>query len=120
MKRGTQGVMYCPCGNSKVLALGLCPTCYTLKRQEGGHREEVLARDGYRCCILGCTTLKRGKRSVAVHHRKPTISDMRMDAGRFVWVVLLNLILRTRRTSKACYYKLFRMRHINQRVIGQG
>jgi len=26
-----QRVMHCPCGNAKVLALGLCATCYTLK-----------------------------------------------------------------------------------------
>ena len=26
--------MHCPCGNAKVLALGLCATCYTLKRQD--------------------------------------------------------------------------------------
>lgn len=48
----------CPCGREKILAPGLCATCYTLKRQDeeyfGGHREEVLARDGYRCRIPGC------------------------------------------------------------------
>ena len=32
--RLAQRVMYCPCGNAKVLALGLCSTCYTLKRQD--------------------------------------------------------------------------------------
>ncbi len=41
----------CPFGNEKILALGLCATCYTLKRQEeeyfGGLREAVLERDGY-------------------------------------------------------------------------
>ena len=65
-----QTVMHCPCGNAKVLAKGLCATCYTLKRQDeeyfGGHREEVLKRDGYRCRVPGCTTVKRGKRSIAV------------------------------------------------------
>jgi hypothetical protein len=34
MKAGRQRVMHCPCGNAKVLALGLCATCYTLKRQD--------------------------------------------------------------------------------------
>lgn len=34
MKAGRQRVMHCPCGNTKVLALGLCATCYTLKRQD--------------------------------------------------------------------------------------
>lgn len=72
-------MLHCPCGTDKVHALGLCATCYTLKRQDaayfGGHREAVLARDGYRCRVPGCTTLKRGKRSVAVHHRVPGNSD---------------------------------------------
>lgn len=47
--------MHCPCGNAKVLALGLCSTCYTLKRQDeeyfGGLREAVLERDGYLCRV---------------------------------------------------------------------
>jgi hypothetical protein len=41
-----------PCGRPEILPLGLCPTCYTLKRQDeeyfGGLREAVLERDGYR------------------------------------------------------------------------
>ena len=82
MKSPKQIVMHCPCGAEKVLALGLCSTCYTLKRQDdeyfGGLREEVLARDGYRCAVPGCTTVKRGKRSVAVHHRIPGKSDMKL------------------------------------------
>ena len=79
MPRLAQRSICCPCGNDKVLALGLCSTCYTLRRQDeecfGGHREEVLARDSYRCAVPGCTTMKRGKRSVAVHHREPGNSD---------------------------------------------
>ena len=79
MKQPRQIVMHCPCGNPKVLARGLCSTCYTLKRQDeeyfGGHREAILKRDDYRCRVPGCTTLKRGKRSVAVHHREPGNSD---------------------------------------------
>ena len=82
MARVVQRSICCPCGNEKVLALGVCATCYTLKRQDeeyfGGHREEVLARDGYRCAVPGCTTLKRGKRSIAVHHRKPGNSDPKL------------------------------------------
>ena len=82
MRANHQRVMHCPCGNAKVLALGLCSTCYTLKRQDeeyfGGHREEVLARNGYRCAVPGCTTLKRGKRSVAVHHRMPGNNDPKL------------------------------------------
>jgi hypothetical protein len=79
MAKPKQIVMHCPCGNSKVVARGMCGTCYTLKRQDeayfGGHREEVLKRDDYRCRVAGCTTVKRGKRSVAVHHREPGNSD---------------------------------------------
>jgi hypothetical protein len=82
MKGPVQRSLHCPCGNEKILALGLCSTCYTLKRQDeeyfGGHREEVLVRDGYRCRIPNCTTVKRGKRSVAVHHRMPGNSDPKL------------------------------------------
>ena len=78
-RKTKQLVMHCPCGNPKVLAKELCATCYTLKRQDeeyfGGNREVVLKRDGYRCRVLGCTTTKRGKRSLAVHHRQPGNSD---------------------------------------------
>ncbi len=79
MRNPRQLVMHCPCGNAKVLAKGLCATCYTLKRQDeeyfGGHREEILKRDDFRSRVPGCMTTKRGKRSVAVHHREPGNSD---------------------------------------------
>ncbi len=82
MKVNRQRVMHCPCGNQRILALGLCATCYSLKRQDaqyfGGHREEILARDRYRCRVPNCTTVKRGKRSVAVHHRVPGNSDPKL------------------------------------------
>ncbi len=62
MARLIQRSICCPYGNDKVLVLGLCATCYTLKRQDeeyfGGKREEVLVRDGHRCAVPGCTTLK--------------------------------------------------------------
>ena len=69
MKKPAQRSMHCACGNPKVLAVGRCATCYTLKRQDeeyfGGLREAVLKRDGCRVCG------KPGgrKRSLAVHHR---------------------------------------------------
>ena len=79
MNKPIQRAMYCPCGQEKILARGLCATCYTLKRQDeeyfGGHREEVLARDGYRCRIPGCGKSGSTKRSLAVHHRMPGNSD---------------------------------------------
>ena len=65
--------MHCPCGREKMLANGLCSTCYTLKRQDaehfGGLREVVLERDGYRCRV--CDASGRGKREIIVHHRVP-------------------------------------------------
>ena len=82
MSKPGQIVMHCPCGRPKVLAKGLCQTCYTLKRQDeayfGGHREDVLKRDDYRCRVPSCSTTKRGKRSVAVHHREPGNSNAGM------------------------------------------
>jgi hypothetical protein len=76
MKKGTQSAMYCRCGREKILAHGLCATCYTLKRQDlerfGGLREQVLERDDHTC--RGCGAPGRTKRSITVHHRKPGIS----------------------------------------------
>lgn len=73
MKRNLQQVLHCRCGNDKVLAQGLCATCYTLKRQDeehfGGLREKVLERDGYHCRV--CDASGRDKRSIIVHHRVP-------------------------------------------------
>src|ERR1700677_2652574 len=52
----------------RILALGLCATCYTLKRQDaeyfGGLREQVLERDGPACRVCGDP-------DPAVHHREP-------------------------------------------------
>jgi 5-methylcytosine-specific restriction endonuclease McrA len=71
--RLAQRSMHCSCGNSKILAQGLCATCYTLKRQDeehfGGQREAVLERDDYRCRV--CDASGRDKRSIIVHHRVP-------------------------------------------------
>ena len=73
MKKGVQTALHCRCGNEKILAHGLCATCYTLKRQDdeyfGGLREKVLERDGYRCRV--CDASGRNKRSIIVHHRVP-------------------------------------------------
>jgi len=70
--------MYCRCGRQEILAHGLCPTCYTLKRQDterfGGLREQVLERDGYRCRV--CASPGVDKRSILVHHRRPGVSRL--------------------------------------------
>ena len=47
MKKLAQRSMHCACGNPKILAAGLCETCYSLKRKHdkyfGGLREAVLS-----------------------------------------------------------------------------
>jgi formamidopyrimidine-DNA glycosylase len=57
MKQAVQRCMHCSCGRATIVALDLCATCYTLKRQDqayfGGLREQVLARDGLRCRACG-------------------------------------------------------------------
>ncbi len=84
MKKQAQRSMHCRCGRSKIVARGLCGTCYTLRRQDeehfGGMREAVLERDGYRCRV--CDASGRGKRSITVHHRVP---------GRSVMSLMLSL-----------------------------
>jgi hypothetical protein len=80
LKELVQKALHCRCGREKVLAHGLCATCYTLKRQDeeyfGGLREQVLKRDGYYCRV--CNAAGRGKRSIVVHHRRPGISLMHL------------------------------------------
>ena len=98
MTKLVQGTMHCPCGNDKVLALGLCATCYTLKRQDeeyfGGLREAVLERDGHRCRV--CDASGRDKRSIIVHHRVP---------GKSVLHLMLSL-------CPACHAKIHRTRAV--------
>jgi 5-methylcytosine-specific restriction endonuclease McrA len=71
MKASRQIAMHCRCGASKMLALGMCSICYTLKRQDeqyfGGQREAVLERDNYRCRV--CDLPGGRKRGIIVHHR---------------------------------------------------
>jgi hypothetical protein len=87
LKAGIQRALYCRCGNEKILALGLCATCYTLKRQDeeyfGGLREAVLERDGYCCRVCGASG--RRKRSIVVHHRV---------AGKSLLHLMISLCLR--------------------------
>ena len=85
MTKLAQRSMHCPCGNAKIVAHGLCSTCYTLKRQDaehfGGLREAVLERDGYRCRV--CAELPEGERMCVglppiVHHRVPGVSKLHL------------------------------------------
>ena len=59
IKTGVQRALHCRCGREKILALGLCATCYTLKRQDdehfGGLREQVLERDHHCCRVCGAS-----------------------------------------------------------------
>jgi hypothetical protein len=68
--------IFCPCGRPEILALGLCASCYSMKRQDeeyyGGLREVVLERDGRRC--RACPNLER--RKLCVHHRVPGVSKL--------------------------------------------
>ena len=79
-RKVVQLAMHCRCGRESVLALGMCSTCYTLRRQDeeyfGGLREAVLERDGYRCRV--CDAPGTGKRSIIVHHRVPGQSRMHL------------------------------------------
>jgi hypothetical protein len=78
IRTGVQRALLCRCGRGKVLALGMCATCYTLKRHDeeyfGGLREQVLKRDDYCCRVCGAPG--RGKRAIVVHHRRPGVSKM--------------------------------------------
>jgi hypothetical protein len=81
MKRNNQTKqrgMFCPCGRSGILALGLCSSCYSMKRQDeenyGDLREAVLDRDGRRC--RACPNSER--RKLCVHHRVPGVSKLEL------------------------------------------
>jgi 5-methylcytosine-specific restriction endonuclease McrA len=80
MKKGSQRAMHCRCGRQRVLANGMCATCYTLRRQDeahfGGLREKVLDRDGHCCRVCGASG--RAKRSIIVHHRVPGRSILKL------------------------------------------
>lgn len=82
MKRLAQRSMHCRCGNAKIIAHGLCWTCYSLKRQDeenfGGQREKVLKRDGYRgrvCAELPEVAWLCVGQCPGVHHRVPGVSE---------------------------------------------
>ena len=85
MSRLQQRVLHCGCGDPKVVKLGLCATCYTLRRQDeeyfGGLREAVLERDGRMCRV--CAELPEVERLCVglppcVHHRVPGRSKLHL------------------------------------------
>ena len=96
MKTAMQGVLHCRCGRYEILALGMCATCYTLRRQDdeyfGGLREAVLERDQYHCRVWDASG--RSKRSIIVHHRVP---------GRSVLNLMISL-------CPGCHAKVHRTR----------
>jgi hypothetical protein len=53
MERACQFALWCPCGDSRTYAKGRCRRCYDSRRHSlrrfGGRREQVLARDRFRC-----------------------------------------------------------------------
>lgn len=85
--RPRQQALWCrACGVDAKLVAGYCSSCYAQRRWDriyfGGLRAQVLARDNYHC--QACGRRGEGKRSLAVHHRRPGISRER-------WLVTLCL-----------------------------
>jgi len=72
---GGQARLVCSCGEACLLCCGLCSCCYwqehRSRRRFAGHRDQVLERDGRRCC--GCGSLNK----LAVHHRLPGVHQPR-------------------------------------------
>jgi hypothetical protein len=70
-----QARLFCPCGDTRLLASGLCSRCYSRQAHSrlrfAGYRDRVLARDGRRC--RGCGS----KQKLAVHHRRPGVHHPR-------------------------------------------
>ena len=86
MKKGVQAAICCPCGNQRILALGLRATCHTLKRQDaeyfGGLREHILERDGYASRVCGDP-------GPGVHHREP-LPPMKWTAQSDRWMQVVH------------------------------
>src|SRR5277367_520698 len=89
MRRNTpvkQRGMFCPCGRSEILALGLCSSCYSMKRQDeenyGGLREAVLDRDQRRC--RACPNIERHK--LCVHSPRARRFKTRFDDYPLHWL----------------------------------
>jgi hypothetical protein len=103
MKKGIQRALQCRCGREKILAQGMCSTCYTLKRQDeayfGGLREQVLEREGYASRVCGASG--RRKRSIVVHHRVP---------GKSVLSLMISL-------RPACHAKVSRTRTVLSHML---
>lgn len=67
--KAVQLAMHCRCGRENVLALGMCSTCYTLRRQD----EEYFGGLGERCSsetAIAAVSAMQPERK-AEHHRAP-------------------------------------------------
>lgn len=72
--RRRQTALWCrACGGAGKLIAGLCSRCYSRRHWDkhyfAGLRAQVLERDGHACRL--CPRQAEGKRSIAVHHRRP-------------------------------------------------
>jgi hypothetical protein len=69
----TQRALFCPCGQNSPVIAGRCRPCYFRAAHSrlrfAGFREEILARDRFRCSIC------RESRRLAVHHRRPGVNE---------------------------------------------
>lgn len=77
--RRTQQALWCRlCAQQGKLIGGYCSCCYARRRWDAryfaGLRAQVLARDSHTCQL--CTRSAAGKRSIAVHHRRPGVSKI--------------------------------------------
>jgi hypothetical protein len=69
-KTGVQRALHCRCGREKILALGLCATCYTLKRQD----------DEY---LVGCESRSWSEMASAA-----VFAELRGDANAPSWFII--------------------------------
>lgn len=97
MKSNRQRVMHCLCGNSNVLAVGLCATCYTLKgRTKNASAGAGGGSEARWVSLPGFDAPGRDKRSIVVHHRV---------AGRSVPNLMVSL-------CPACHAKVYRTKAV--------
>ena len=71
-----QRMLFCACGSFPLFCADLCARCYRARAHSrsrfAGQREQVLARDRYRCHACGAG---KAARRLHVHHRRPGVHD---------------------------------------------